>query len=141
MKNLILLGYLSLIAITGVTAQTADEEAVKKVIVAFSEAGDKNNVEVLEKCLDDNYRVVMNQLFGSKEVTTIPKEVYLEKIRTKEFGGDTRKVTIEQVTLNGSTAMAKVIFQGSKLTFNSLIVLLKDEKNTWKLLSDIPIIR
>ena len=113
---------------------------MENTIVAFAEAGDRNDTEELKNYLDDNYRVVMNRLFGSSEVSVVPKSVYLEKIKTKEWGGDTRKLTIEGTTINGSSASAKVMFKGTKMTFVSLITLVKNEKGIWKLLSDIPMV-
>ena len=34
---------------------------------------------------DENYRIVMNQLFGSTEVSVVPKSLYLEKINSKDL--------------------------------------------------------
>ncbi len=119
-------------------AQKQETKMVKEVIEAFSKAGDENNVEQLAACLDDNYRVVMNRLFGSNEVSILTREVYLEKIKSKEFGGDTRNLTIENVLINGTNASAKVTFQGKKMTFTSIITLIKNKDDKWKLISDIP---
>lgn len=122
-------------------AQLSEVKAIEKTITAFSKAGDNNNVEELNTYLDDNYRIVMNRLFGNTTVNIVPKSVYLEKIKTKEWGGDIRKLTIENTTVNGSTASSKVIFKGTKTTFVSLITLLKNEKEVWKLVSDVPIVQ
>ena len=122
-------------------SQSSEVKAIEKTIIAFSKAGDHNNVEELNTYLDDNYRIVMNRLFGSATVDIVPKSVYLEKIRTKEWGGDMRTLTIEKTTVNGSTASSKVIFKGTKITFVSLITLLKNEKKIWKLVSDVPIVQ
>ena len=64
-------------------AQTKDHKAITEVITTFSKAGDKNDYSKLNDCLENNYRIVMNRLFGSKELTIIPKSVYLEKIINK----------------------------------------------------------
>ncbi len=120
--------------------QSSEVKEVKKVITAFSKAGDTNNVTELNKHLDENYRVVMNRLFGSTEVSVMPKVVYVEKIKTKEFGGDTRELTIENVVINGTSASAKVTFKGSKMTFVSLIILIKNGSGAWKLISDTPMV-
>jgi hypothetical protein len=140
MKTKMMIGLMSLM--TGVVgrASTDDLKAIEQVIRLFAKAGDQNNADELEKYLDTNYRIVMNQLFGSAEVTVMTREVYLEKIRTKEFGGDTREVTIESITLNGKTAVAKVIFKGTKMTFVSMISLVQDQQGLWKLISDTPVI-
>lgn len=140
MKNVILLSLLSMLGIYQLQAQTSDERAIKKVIVEFMIAGDQNDTPKLDNCLDDNYRVVMNQLFGSTEVMVIPKSVYLQKIKSKEWGGDKRTADIQKITINGNTAMAKVVFKGEKMTFNSLMTLVKDVDGKWKLVSDVPVV-
>ena len=122
-------------------AQTSDENAIKQTIIEFSKAGDANDAEKLATYLDGNYRIVMNRLFGSTEVTIMPKDVYLEKIKTKEYGGDNRKVEVESITLNGTTASAKVSFVGTKMTFVSILTLIKDGDDQWKIVSDVPIVK
>jgi len=122
-------------------AQTSDKKEIHKTIAAFSEAGDQHSVSKLDNLLDANYRVVMNRLFGSQEVNVVPKSVYLDKIRTKEWGGDSRKVTIDNLTVNGNTAFAKVTLKGNKATFVSLMSLVKNQDGTWKLISDIPTVQ
>ena len=65
----------------------------------------------------------------------------LEKIRNKEFGGDSRKVKIENLLLNGSTASAKVSFAGSQMSTMNLLTLVQASDGTWKLVSDMPVIK
>ena len=122
------------------TAQNSDANEVKKVISAFSKAGDANNAKELDIYLDANFRVVMNRLFGSEDVSVMPKDVYVEKIRTKEFGGDTRVLTFENVVTSGATASAKVTFKGKEMTFVSIITLIKDASGNWKLVGEVPIV-
>jgi hypothetical protein len=141
MKSGILFGMIGLIMSSFSYAQTADAKAVKKTIVAFSKAADQNDAVALSNCLDQHYRIVMNQLFGSKEVSVMSRHVYVEKIKNKEFGGDKREVTIEQLIVNGNTACAKVTFKGIKSTFVSLISLVKNSEGEWLLVGDMPIIK
>ncbi len=141
MKKLILTAIAGILFSVNLYSQTNDMEAVKQTITAFSKAGDTNDVSELEKHLDDNYRVVMNRLFGSTEVAVMPRAAYIEKIRTKEFGGDTRKLTIENIVVNGNTASARVTFAGTKMTFVSLITLVRDNEGAWRLISDVPVIQ
>ncbi|MCI4667234.1 MAG: nuclear transport factor 2 family protein [Bacteroidia bacterium] len=121
------------------TAQSPEQKQIKKTILAFSKAGDKQDAAALEKLLDGNYRIVMNQLFGSKEVAVMPRTVYLDKIRKGEFGGDKRTVDVEEVLVNGNTATAKVAYKGEKMSFSSFIVLVKDVNESWKLISEVPV--
>jgi len=141
MKRIILMGIFALFTAISCNAQTSDENAIKQTIIEFSKAGDANDAEKLATYLDGNYRIVMNRLFGSTEVTIMPKDVYLEKIKTKEYGGDNRKVEVESITLNGTTASAKVSFVGTKMTFVSILTLIKDGDDQWKIVSDVPIVK
>jgi len=125
---------------TNLSAQTSDIASIEQTIRTFAKAGDNYDVKALEKCLDANYRVVMNRLFGSKKVVVLSREVYLSKIEKKEFGGDTRTVTVHNITINGSTANVKVTMKGSKLAFHSLITLVKNETGKWLLVSDTPVL-
>ena len=140
MKRVILMGIVALLSSFQTMAQKSEEKAIKNVITAFAKAGDQNDASALASLLDDNYRLVMNQLFGSKEVSIMPRAVYLKKIKNKEFGGDQRTLTFKEIILNGNTAMAKATFAGKKMTFESLLVLVKNSNGEWKLISDIPVI-
>ena len=82
----------------------------------------------------------MNRLFGSKEVSIMSKSVYLEKIKSKEFGGDERSLSIHSITINGTTALAKVSFLGKKMTFVSLLSLVKNANGSWLLINDMPMV-
>lgn len=121
------------------TAQSKEMKDIERTIINFSQAGDNSDAESLGDYLDDNYRVIMNRLFGSSEVSVMDKSIYLEKIKSKEFGGDKREVSIESIVINGTTANAKVTFTGTKASFVSLINLIQDQDGEWKLISDIPI--
>lgn len=131
----------SMFSVMACSAQKNEKRNIEKVITEFSMAGDENDAVKLATYLDDNYRVVMNRLFGSTVVSVMPKSVYLEKIKSKEYGGDKRELTIENLLINGTTAFAKVTFKGSKMTFISLIVLIQDSEDNWKLISETPIVK
>ncbi|KAA1241568.1 nuclear transport factor 2 family protein [Aquimarina sp. RZ0] len=141
MKKTIFIGLITLFTASIGFSQTKEQNAIKQTIISFSKAADKNDTKALDTYLDDNYRVVMNRLFGSKKVVVLPKSAYLDKIRTKEWGGDTRKVTFENVIVNNTAASAKVIFKGTKATFVSLINMVKDTNGNWKLISDTPMVK
>ena len=127
---------LSIFAQKGVKSEKPD---ISKTVKAFAKAGDNQEVADLEKVLDSNYRIVMNQLFGSKEVSIMDRATYLEKIRTKEFGGQKREITITGIMTNGNTAVAKVIFKGSKMSVSSLIELVKTNTGIWLISSETPV--
>jgi hypothetical protein len=141
MENTIAFTLLSLMVATVVGAQPSVSADIKETIAAFAKAGDDRDAATMEKYLDENFRIVMNRLFGSAAVTILSRSVYLEKIKNKEFGGDKRKVTVEEIVLNGTSACAKVTFAGTKMTFVSLITLVKSESGQWKLVSDVPVVK
>jgi len=141
MKNTILINAIILLFAVSSNAQSSDEKAIKETIIAFSKTGDVNDADKLATYLDDNYRIVMNRLFGGQEVSIMPKEVYLEKIRTKEYGGDSRTVEIESMIINGSTASVKASFLGTKMTFVSILTLIKDGNSRWKIVGDMPVVK
>lgn len=139
MKNAVLLGLFTLLFSATGKAQSSEVKAVKNTIIAFAAAGDRSDADKLSNYLDDHYRIVMNRLFGSKGVSIVSKSMYLEKIKAKEWGGDTRKLNIENVVVNGTTASAKVTFNGKKSSFISLITLVKNEQGQWKLIEEVPL--
>jgi len=140
MKKYILIGLVSFLVWGSLQAQHKEEEAVKATVTAFAKAADDNDATLLDNYLDENYRIVMNRMFGSKQVDVMPKAVYLEKIRSKEFGGDDRQLKFDLVIINGNTAMAKVVFTGSKMSFTSVLNLVKNEGGDWKLVNEIPVL-
>lgn len=140
MKRALFLGLFSVLMSTAVLAQTKEVTAVKAAIEGFSKAGDASDADKLATYLDVNYRVVMNQLFGGTEVAVMPRAVYLDKIRKKEFGGDKRELTFNDVQINGNTAYANVVFKGTKMTFTSIVTLAQNAAGSWLLVSDVPVI-
>ncbi|CAM3545320.1 nuclear transport factor 2 family protein [Zobellia roscoffensis] len=141
MKKLRILTLLLTMITFGCKAQTTEKMAVTEAVNAYSNAGDTNNAATLDNLLDSNYRVVMNRLFGSKGVSIVSKTDYLKKIKSKEWGGDSRKLTIENIVMNGPTASAKVTFKGKKATIVSILILIKEETGKWKLINDTPVFK
>jgi ketosteroid isomerase-like protein len=120
-------------------AQTVDEKKkVEEAIITFGKSADAQDVKALDLVLDKNFRVLMNQMFGNTETVAMYKEMYLDKIGKKEFGGEKREVKIEQVIINGKNASAIVTFKGSKMTFVSLLQLSQDANGKWKIVNDAP---
>ena len=130
---------MGVLAIVGHT-QENEEKAIKEVITSFAKAGDKNDVEKLATFLDANYRIVMNRQFGGNGVSITDRDTYLEKIKSKEWGGGHREITISKTVINGVSASVLVVFKGSKISFTSLILLVKNSEGNWLLISDTPIV-
>jgi hypothetical protein len=140
MKEVIYIYLISVLACFTCQAQVNEETAIKETIIAFSNAGDTNNAETMAQYLDPNYRIIMNQLFGSTAVSILSRATYLDKIKSKEFGGDNRTVDVKHLTINGNTAFVLVKFTGSKMTSSNIILLVKDKTGHWLLISDTPVI-
>ena len=77
------------------------------------------------------------QLFS---VGILPLVVYLQKIAAKEFGGDKRKLDFQEFLINGITASVKVKSTGEKMSMVSLLTLVQDDKGSWKIVEDAPVI-
>jgi len=111
---------------------------VEKAVFAFAKAADRQDASALEQLLDDHFRIVMNQLFGNPGVAVMDKAAYLEKIRSKEFGGEKRETRVEGIFMNSKTASAKVVFKGEQMTIVSLLHLVQTREGSWKIIADLP---
>ncbi len=118
----------------------SDDKPIEKVIAQFAQAADVQDTNMLDALLDANFRIVMNQLFGSSKVVVMDRNTYLTKIEKKEFGGDERKVRIHEIIQNGNTATARVSFIGRKMTFVSMLQFVKNKDGAWKVVNDMPVL-
>jgi len=140
-KKMTCITMIALLTTFSCKAQSAEEKSITSTIENFAKAGDLYDVEKLADYLDPNYRIIMNQLFGSTETAILTRAVYLDKIMKKEFGGDDRKVTVSNIIINGNTASALVKFTGKQMISTNIVVLLKDKTGHWLLVSDLPVIQ
>lgn len=138
MKTIILCSSLLFFIAWSSIASSDNESAVKKTILDFSKAGDANNTEKLDKILHSDYRIIMNRLFGSKEVSIMNKAQYIKKIESKEWGGDKRVVNVETIIFNENSASAIVAYKGEKMSWKSIIHLVNSENNEWLIISETP---
>lgn len=128
-----------LITNSTIMAQEKKEEMnVKQTIISFAHAADVQDDKALELLLDDNFRLVLNQMFGNKGIAMVSKLDYLAKIKAKEFGGDKREVTILNLTVLGNNAGVQAIFKGSKFTVVTFLQLIKTNTGEWKIINDLP---
>lgn len=143
MKKQFLILVVSVLSFTGCYAQNKNKKnpemkKIEQTIHAFAKAGDLQDVDQLDKLLDKNYRIVMNRLFGSPDVSVMSKSLYLDKIKAKEFGGDKREIIINDLIINNTIASVKATFKGEKMTFISNLQLIQNIEGDWKLISDTP---
>jgi len=118
-------------------AQTEKEE-VKNVITQFVQAADQQDADQVASILHEDFRVVMNQLFGSNEVSTMSKSVYVQLIRDKKMGGDKRTIDFVSVDVVNHNASVKVLLKGKTMVFESLLHLIKTADGKWQLINDLP---
>ncbi|MEP2670880.1 MAG: nuclear transport factor 2 family protein [Cyclobacteriaceae bacterium] len=118
-------------------AQTEKEE-VKNVITQFVQAADQQDAEQVASILHEDFRVVMNQLFGSNEVSTMSKSVYVQLIRDKKMGGEKRTIDFVSVDVVNQNASVKVLLKGKTMVFESLLHLIKTTDGKWQLINDLP---
>jgi len=112
-----------------------DEEAIKKAVKAFAKAGDSQDVEDLKGITHDQYRLVW---YGGKDAPFVAnKTMFLAQFEKKEWGGDSRKVSIHNVEVfDGVNATAKAISDGEKAQMRSLFSLIKVE-GEWKIIGEL----
>lgn len=137
MKNLITLLTLLTMTINVMHAQSEKEE-VKKVITQFVQAADLQDADQVATLLHEDFRVVMNQLFGSSDVSLMNKAVYEQLIRDKKMGGDLRAVDFVSVDVVNQNAAVKVLLKGKSMVFESLLHLIKTADGKWQLINDLP---
>ena len=139
MRNVLIISMLSVFSVSAF-AFGDGEKAINKVIQEFSKAGDDRNTESLKQLTSENYRIVMNQLFGSTEIAVMDKKTYLDMIDQGKFGGDKRTVKFHSVTINGNNAVADVTLKGEAMTMRSMLNLSRNAAGKWILVSDTPTI-
>lgn len=125
--------------------QAADEKTDKKEIKAsvtlFAKHADEQDVAAMDALLDDQFRTLINRLFGSNTLSFLGKPTYLQLLEDKKIGGDERKVIIHAIDITGNNASVKATFEGKKQSFTSYLLLAKTEAGAWKIATDMPSIQ
>jgi hypothetical protein len=141
MKSIIATIILSTLVTTTTMAQNKNEElTITETITKFVNAADQQDEKTLELVLDSNFRLSLNQMFGNTGLAFIDKQTYLNKIKAKEFGGDKRKIKLEQIVITNNNASIKATFTGTKMAIVTLLQLIKTNSGEWKILNDLPTI-
>ena len=136
MSKVLFLSLIGLMSLFSVHLEEDDKSAITKVITEFSLAGDNSDISSLSELLNEHYRITMNQLFGSTEVSVMNKATYLQMIGQKKFGGDKRVIEIKSIEVHGNNAFAHVHLNGLKANFTSVFGLVKTADKNWQLISD-----
>lgn len=141
MKSLMLM-MMAFLSVATVYAQgKAESKKIQAAITQWAQAADLQNADAAGAFLDEKYSIVMNRLFGSKDVTTMDKATYLQMLRDKKLGGDPRVLKFKRITVVGTIASVQLEMTGKKLKFDSFIQLAQDAEGNWKLVSDVPYVR
>ena len=102
MKKLLFFIPLTLLLGCSSLAQNSKQmkKEVKSTLAAYLNAGDKNNVQELDKYMHDNFRVT---LYDGKEdlVKVVDKSTYRMLVENKTFGGYPRKIKYHHVQFIG----------------------------------------
>ncbi len=134
MKNLMLLASFLLLGTTFGQSKT-EEKAITKAVKTFTGAGDKQDVPGLTQIIHEHYRLVWNS--GNDAPFIADKSAFLSKFEQKEWGGDQRQVTVENIEVfDGLNAVAKVVSDGKKAQMRSLFSLVKVE-GEWKIIGEL----
>lgn len=119
-----------------VQSETSTEKAIRKVIETFVKGGDQQDVSMLEGVLHESYRVVWNDPANAK-VSVLDRATYLSFVEQKKFGGDTRQLKIESISLqNEANASVKLFLDGKAADFKGLVSLVKAD-GKWQLVQDL----
>lgn len=137
MKTLITILTFTMMINLSTHAQT-DKIAIEQLITQFAKAGDQRDAVSLKNLLHDDFRLVMNRLFGSEKVDLLGKSAYLKMIEEGKIGGDTRTLKILSIDITQNNAMAKAALKGKALTFESYYQLVKNGEGQWQLINDLP---
>ena len=113
-------------------------EEINKTIFEFGDAADNSDISKLDNILDNDFRLVLNRMFGSDEIVIINKATYLKKIRSGEWGGQKRQVNVEWSNIKGNTASAMVSFTGKDSSFSTFLQFAKNQDESWKIVNDMP---
>lgn len=138
MKKLLIINTLMLLIMTNAHAQQNDEQAIKTVISSFAAAAENHDVTAMNNLLEENFRVVLNQMFGSDKVTLLDKKAYLGMLGEKKLGGDKNVIDTKSVTIIKNNAFANTVFKGEKMTMQLFLHMVKTKEGNWKIVEDLP---
>lgn len=143
MRNIILITFISTISLLNCKAQNQNimENNIKEVIASVENAAANRDVNQLAEFLHPDYRVVANRFKGSTTATVILRQAYLEMMNGGKIGGTTYNIKYNDIKTTGHTAIVDVLYTSDIASdMHKYLVLIQDEQNQWKVVSDIPIV-
>ena len=143
MKQILILAGLGVIGLVSCRAQnkTLMENEIKKVVLNLESATAERNILEIEKYLHKDYRVVANRFKGSSTTTIITREMYLEMMQAGKIGGTSYTTQFKSISITGHTAMVDLVFTSDiSSNMHKYLILVLDENDQWKVVSDIPVV-
>lgn len=117
-----------------------DSDKIQQAIIDFVKGGDNSDIELLDKVLHKDFRVINNGFMGTSGITIIDKNGYLSKIKNGVFGGLPRKMKIEEIDQSGIIASVKLRIESSENDFISYNSLVLDTDNKWKIINNLAVV-
>jgi ketosteroid isomerase-like protein len=124
-------------AVKATFSVSTDQKAVEAATKQFLEGADKSDVAALDAVMHEQYRVVLNRVFGNA-VTTMDKTAYLKMITDKKIGGVPRQSTILSVVVVENIAAVEVTTTSAKSDLHIFMHFIKEPDGQWRLVSDTP---
>ncbi|NVK83174.1 MAG: nuclear transport factor 2 family protein [Cytophagia bacterium] len=143
MRQLILITFLATISLLNGKAQNHNnmKSQIEEIITSTEKAAAKRNTKQLRKLLHKDYRVIANRFKGSENAVIISKESYLLMMKEEKIGGTSYDIHFNDIKISGHTAIVDVLYSSEgTLGMHKFLVLIQDESNEWKIISDIPIV-
>lgn len=111
---------------------------IEQTVKDFIGAGDRNNIQLLDKILHKDYQNVQDGFFDKSGLYRFSKDEYKRLVGEKTFGGVHRTIKIHSIEEYGNhLAVVNTTLESEALLFNSVIVVVK-EGTDWQVLNNFP---
>lgn len=132
---LILIGTMMVASVLGQSSANTEKAAIEKAVKSYAKSGDMQDVAALKNSLHPQYRLVW--WGGQGEPFISDRASFLSKFESKEYGGDTRTVTISSVSVfDGINASVKAVMDGKAAEMRSFFSMIKVD-GEWKIVGEL----
>lgn len=132
---LILIGTMIAASTFGQTSGKEEKMTIEKAVKLYAKSGDNQDVSGLKNVLHPQYRLVW--WGGEGDPFISDKAGFIAKFEAKEYGGDSRSVSIQSVEVfDGINASVKAVMDGKVAEMRSLFSLIK-VNNEWKIVGEL----
>jgi len=137
------MAFLSTISLLNCKAQNQNnmKNQIEEAVTSIEKAAANRDTKQLTELLHKDYRVIANRFKGSENSVIISKETYLQMMKDKKIGGTSYDINFNDIKISGHTAIVDVLYSSEATSdMHKFLVLIQDENNEWKIVSDIPIV-